>query len=86
MTAAGKTAVDVACRSLAEAREDLDDAVGSLPDLDGDDMMASPRLLALLLRVVTARRHLNGLESAAAAAAEELSDPRPAPRPRDRWP
>ena len=47
--------LDVACR-------DLDDAVLALPNLGGDDVMASSSLVALLLRVVTARRHVRRLE------------------------
>ena len=49
-------------RSLALARDDLDEAVQALPDAFNDNVMASPRLVALLLRVVTARRHLTSVE------------------------
>ena len=48
--------------SLQSARDDLDDAVRELPDLADDNMMATPALLALVLRVVTAKRQLSGLE------------------------
>ena len=47
--------LDVACR-------DLDDAVLALPDLSGDDVMASAGLVGLLFRVVAARRHVKQLE------------------------
>jgi hypothetical protein len=47
--------------SLEAACDDLDEAVGGLSD-DGDAVMASPALVALLLRVVGARRELRGLE------------------------
>jgi hypothetical protein len=48
--------------SLEAACDDLDEAVGGLSD-DGDAVMASPALVALLLRVVGARRDLRGLEA-----------------------
>jgi hypothetical protein len=48
--------------SLESACDDLDDAVGGLADIDGDTVMASPGLVTLLLRVVSARRHVRGLE------------------------
>ncbi len=54
--------VAVARKSLDNACADLDDAVQALPDLPGDNVMANPDLVALLLRVVVARRHLSGLE------------------------
>jgi hypothetical protein len=54
--------VAVARRSLESAWDDLDHAVLALPDAFGDDVIASPGLLALLLRVVVARRHLAGAE------------------------
>ena len=47
--------------SLEAACDDLDEAVGGLSD-DGDAVMASPALVALLLRVVGARRDLRGVE------------------------
>lgn len=47
---------------LALARADLDAAVASLPDVDGDEAMATPTLLALLLQAVTAKGHLSALE------------------------
>ena len=47
--------LDMACRNL-------DAAVLALPDLGGDDVMASSSLVALLLRVVTARRYVRRLE------------------------
>ena len=50
-------------QSLQSARRDLDDAVGLLPGVAGDDTMANPNLIALLLRAVVARRHLETLET-----------------------
>jgi len=47
--------LDIACR-------DLDAAVLAMPDVGGDDFVASASLIALLLRVVTARRHVKQLE------------------------
>jgi len=59
---------DVAERVLAArgvlqtARDNLDAAVAALPDGSSDNAMATPALLTLLIRVVKARRHLDGLE------------------------
>jgi hypothetical protein len=47
--------LDVACRAL-------DEAVMALPSVRGDDVMATPSLVALLLRVVVARRQVSRLE------------------------
>jgi hypothetical protein len=56
-------ALAVARKSLDSACHDLDNAVRSIPDvLFDDNIMATPGLVALLLRVVVARRKLNGLE------------------------
>jgi hypothetical protein len=57
-------ALAVARTSLKDACDDLDDAVRGLPVVDGDDVMASPALLPVLLRVVAARRHLRDLSDA----------------------
>ena len=48
---------------LDSACADLDNAVRALGDIADDDVMASPGLVALLLRVVVARRQLAGVES-----------------------
>lgn len=49
--------------SLSDACTNLDDAVRSLSDEDADEtVMANPALVALLLRVVAARRHLADIE------------------------
>jgi len=56
----------VALASLDTACRDLDDAVLVLSDVPGDDVMASPSLVALLLRVVMARRQVTRLEIEAA--------------------
>lgn len=47
---------------LRAARDNLDEAVAALPDGEADNAMATPALMALLLRVVEARRRLDGLE------------------------
>jgi hypothetical protein len=52
----------MALASLDTACRDLDEAVLVLSDVPGDDVMASPSLIALLLRVVMARRHVNRLK------------------------
>jgi len=52
----------LALASLDDACQDLDNAVLALPNSRGDDIMASPKLVALLFRVVTARRHVRRLE------------------------
>ena len=69
--------VDVARRSLQRARDHLDDAMGTLPDREGDNTMATPALLALLLNAVAARRHLADLEAVLAdqieATAQQLT-------------
>jgi hypothetical protein len=64
MTNATHSATDVATARtrLAHAHADLDVAVGALSILDGDNAMATPALIALLLSASQARRHLNGLE------------------------
>jgi len=53
-----KTVVARAQASLDQARNDLDAAILSLAAIDGDTVMANAELVALLLRVVTARRYL----------------------------
>ena len=57
--------IAVARQSLQDARDRLDDATGALPDQDGDDTMASPALLGLLLHAVAAKRRLADLETVA---------------------
>jgi hypothetical protein len=57
----GSLTLATARASLEAACDDLDEAVGGLSD-DGDAVMASPALVALLLRVVGARRDLRGVE------------------------
>jgi len=47
---------------LQTARDNLDQAVAALPDGGADNSMATPALVGLLLRVVEARRRLDGLE------------------------
>jgi hypothetical protein len=47
---------------LQAARDNLDEAVAALPDVGPDNAIATPALRDLLLRVVEARRQLEGLE------------------------
>ncbi len=62
MTAgAVKAALARAQASLDQARTELDAAMLSLASIDGDTVMANAELVALLLRVVTARRSLEDL-------------------------
>ena len=79
--------VAVARRSLERARAHLDDAMGTLPDREGDNTMATPALLALLLNAVAARRHLADIETVLAdqieATAQQLTL---VARSRDPWP
>lgn len=51
-----------ALESLDAACRDLDDAVVTLPNVGDDDFMASPSVVALLFRVVTARRLVKRLK------------------------
>ena len=62
------TMVGRARASLDDACDELDDAVGSLSEIDGETVMVSAGLVTLLLRVVAARRHLNELERGAPVA------------------
>lgn len=62
-------------RALDSACEDLDNAVRALGNIPGDDVVASPDLVALLLRVVVARRQLAGVESVLTAVSEASADP-----------
>ena len=47
---------------LQTACDNLDAAVSALPDGAADNAMVTPALLGLLIRVVEARRRLDGLE------------------------
>ena len=72
LTAArARNALDSACA-------DLDSAVRALGDIADDDVMASPGLVALLLRVVVARRQLAGVESFLTGVGSAVAD-------RTRW-
>jgi hypothetical protein len=84
MTPGASPVTDIATarQTLQSARRDLDDAVGLLPGLEGDDTMASPNLIALLLRTVVARRNLESLERAPGPASALSAATEPA---RDRW-
>jgi len=59
---AGRGTLTVAMESLDVACRALDEAVMALPNARGDDVMATPSLVALLLRVVMARRLVSQLE------------------------
>ena len=65
-------AVARAQASLDQARDDLDAAILSLAAVDGDTVMANAELVALLLRVVTARRYLEDVEGPTSAASLAL--------------
>jgi hypothetical protein len=64
----GSTAMSLAQTSLDVACSDLDDAVRCLSDIEGETIMANQDLVALLFRVVTARRHLKDVERPMSAA------------------
>jgi hypothetical protein len=66
------SARELADRSLQLARADLDEVMRTLPDHDGDDTMATPTLLGLLLNAVAARRRLNDLETALKSRSRNL--------------
>ena len=55
--------VAVARETLRDARSALDTAVAALPDVDGDEAMATPTLLLLLFGAVRAKKHLSDLEA-----------------------
>jgi len=55
--------VTVARETLRNARSALDLAVAALPDVDGDEAMATPTLLLLLFGAVRAKEHLSILEA-----------------------
>jgi DNA-binding phage protein len=81
--------VAVARKSLKKARDHLDDAMSTLPERQGDNTMATPALLALLLHAVAARRHLTDLETALAdeiGLAAPPSASASVAAPRDPWP
>jgi hypothetical protein len=61
----GDVAVELALarKALEEARSALDQAVAGLPDIDGDEAMATPALLLLLFGAVRAKEHLGRLEA-----------------------
>jgi hypothetical protein len=52
---------------LRAARDSLDEAVAALPRGGADNMMVTPALMVLLVRVVEARHRLDGLERLLAA-------------------
>jgi hypothetical protein len=55
--------VTLARTTLDNARSALDQAVAALPDIGGDEAMATPALLLLLFSAVRAKDHLNELEA-----------------------
>jgi hypothetical protein len=54
--------VATARETLRNARSALDLAVAALPEVDGDEAMATPALLLLLFGAVKAKEHLSELE------------------------
>jgi len=57
------TQVGLARHTLDDARSRLDLAVGALPDLEGEEAMATPALLLLLVATVRAKERLEDLEA-----------------------
>jgi hypothetical protein len=57
------TDVSRAREALEQARAEVDLALAALPHVDGDEAMATPALLLLLIGAVTAKRHLTNLEA-----------------------
>jgi hypothetical protein len=55
--------VTLARKTLEMARSALDGALAALPDIDGDEAMATPALLLLLFGAVKAKEHLSRLEA-----------------------
>ena len=53
----------MARETLHNARSALDSAVAALPDIDGDEAMATPSLLLLLFGAVRAKEQLSDLEA-----------------------
>ena len=64
--------VAVARETLRSARSALDSAVAALPDVDGDEAMATPTLLLLLFGAVRAKEHLSELEAQLAERHEDV--------------
>jgi hypothetical protein len=62
----------LALSSLDAASRDLDEAVRVMSDVPGDDVMASSGLVALLLRVMMARRHVRRLEVETAEVGDRI--------------
>jgi hypothetical protein len=61
MSNASPADLDAARRALSRARADLDEAVAAVPDMEREGEIVSPGLLALLLRAVSAKNHLDHL-------------------------
>jgi hypothetical protein len=57
--------VGAARQTLDEARSRLDTAVAGMPLVDGDETMATPELLLLLVGAVRAKERLDALEALA---------------------
>ena len=55
--------VAAARQTLRNARSALDSAVAALPDVDGDEAMATPVLLLLLFGAARAKEQLGELEA-----------------------
>jgi hypothetical protein len=53
--------------ALSAARAELDDAVAAVPEIDGQETIASPLLMALLFRAVKAKNHLDDVLSSGPA-------------------
>jgi hypothetical protein len=65
--------IGAARRTLEEARCRLDSALAGMPEIDGDEAMATPKLLMLLVGAVDAKKRLDAL-----LALPDRADGRPA--------
>ena len=77
MTITSEGDIAAARKALVAVRAELDAAVVALPNIEG---MAPPGLVALLVRAVAARDHLDELETSERAAGDGDSGRQPRPR------
>lgn len=55
--------ISTARHALDEARRKLDAALARMPDVDGDEAMATPELLMVLVGAVSAKNRLDAIEA-----------------------
>jgi hypothetical protein len=65
--------ITAARKTLDDARAELDVAVAALPNINGDEAMATPALVTLLVSAVRAKDHLSKLEALLSVPAEPLA-------------